>query len=206
MSSSEAEQILKETRNALYFMQAGGIETTVPGHLILTNIRIAFLEGSARKKGLRGIARRNLATRPVINFSIARLMGANVGIKQKQGKPKPDRSIATEMQQVLIVELNTPTGPESFTFEVEDPEAWAKAMNTFAPTRNEGMPSQIQSIPSPAPIKKEPERKSQKTKTMPIQEARVEVGDVKFCPECGKELEISARFCWECGSPQPDID
>jgi predicted amidophosphoribosyltransferase len=41
---------------------------------------------------------------------------------------------------------------------------------------------------------------------MPIQEATVEVGDVKFCPECGKELEISARFCWECGSPQPDMD
>ncbi len=26
---------------------------------------------------------------------------------------------------------------------------------------------------------------------------------IKFCPYCGKQLEVSAKFCLNCGKPQP---
>ncbi|MBO3803001.1 MAG: zinc ribbon domain-containing protein [Candidatus Brockarchaeota archaeon] len=200
MSSAEPEQILKETRNAVYYMQAGGLESAVPGCLILTNLRIAFLEGYPGRRSLLGMKKSRGGPRALINFNVARLMGANVSVKQEPAGAQPGKRAAAEVRQVLIVSLNTPTGPESFSFEVEDPVAWAQLINTFAPTRVEGA-SQARSAPV-----QPPSPKTETARAKPVQEAVLEVGNVKFCPECGKELEISARFCWECGSPQPDVD
>jgi hypothetical protein len=203
LSTDEAEQILKEA-DALYYMQVGLIESVVHGHLYLTNLRIAFLEG-IKKNSLLRIIRRKENMRPLINYSIARLMGANVVMRQRTGQIQ-SKSSEGEMQQLLVVELNTPTGPESFSFEVDDPEIWANIINTLTPTCKDMVSDSTQAIPPPHPNQQISFEKPPERKIKPEQKSVIEVGDVKFCPECGKELELSAKFCWECGSPQPEME
>ncbi|MGQ9514568.1 MAG: zinc ribbon domain-containing protein [Thermoproteota archaeon] len=204
LSADDAEQILKEADNARYIMQVGLTESTVPGHLILTNLRIAFLEGLKRKKSLLRIIGKKENLRPVINFSIARLVRSKVVVRQKIRQNQP-RSV-NEIQQLLVIDLNTPTGLESFTFEVDDPETWANVINMLVPTNKKSIPNSKQEIPPPSLTQHKPARKSRERMSKQNQKVVIDIGDVKFCPECGKELEISAKFCWECGSPQPEIE
>lgn len=193
------EQRLRQADNVLYYMKAGGKESPILGSLILTNLRIAFAEVLPRKRGLLGISGRGESLRPLINYKITRLLRADVVSRPTIRQPAPGKSVATDIQELLVVYLNTPTGIEDFEFEVPNPQEWSWAVNGLAPAETEGVPPQSQGdAPRGADetIMEDAQGKGS-TKAMAATAK-------KFCPECGKELDLNTKFCWECGAVQPD--
>jgi len=201
----ENEQRLRQADNVLYYMRAGGKESPVLGRLILTNLRIAFAEVLPRKRGLLGISGRGESLRPLINYKISRLLRAEVESRPTIRQTEPGKSVSTEVQELLVVYLNTPTGMEDFAFEVPNPQEWSWAVNGLVPSEAESLPSR-----SPADglrdttgaVMEDAQGKGfieAKAAT-----AKAATAKVKFCPECGKELDLNTKFCWECGAIQPD--
>jgi len=192
----ENEQRLRQADNVLYYMKAGGKESPVLGSLILTNLRIAFAEVLPRRKGLLG---KGESLRPLINYKITRLIRADVISRPTIRQPAPGRSVATDVQELLVVYLNTPTGTEDFAFEVPNPQDWSWAVNEIASAEAEGLPTQR---PGDAAMRADEtmmEGAQGKVSAKPMAATTK-----KFCPECGKELDLNTKFCWECGAVQPD--
>ena len=195
-SSAEKEEILCQADDVLCHMQSEGTESSALGRLILTNVRITFLKAPSRWKGLKGIT--GGIRKPLFNYRVTRLAGASVESRPKISQLAPGEPVATEMEQVLVVLLDTPTGRESYSFKLPDAEGWSTAINGFDQVGAEGPPPQIQDVPQAGDAK---EIRGE------IPQARLGASaTMKYCPECGKELELKTKFCWECGAEQPDIE
>lgn len=197
-SSLVKEEILRQADDTLYHMRVGGKESIILGRLILTNLRITFAEVPPRKRGLLGISGRGENLKPIINYKIDRLIRADVESGPPARQPAPEEPVTTDAQQFLVVYLNTPTGREGFAFEVPNPQEWSLAINNSTMAKVNNLPQQPRDVAEGSArehIKKE-EKNLRKAK---------ETGRKKFCPECGKELELDTRFCWECGAEQPDV-
>jgi len=192
----ENEQILRQADGVLYHMRAGGRESAILGRLILTNFRITFAEVPSRKKGFLGISERGKNAKSLINYRIARLIRADVTSGPMAIQPAKGKPVTADAQQMLVISLNTMTGKEDFIFEVPDPQEWSLAINGSIRGRTEDL-SQQQPEGAKAMVGEYGQRKQQKVKEM--------VGRKKYCPECGKELELNTKFCWECGAAQPDV-
>jgi len=191
------EQRLRQADNVLYYMRAGRKESPVLGSLILTNLRIAFAEVLPRKRGFLGISASSESLRPLINYKITRLIRADVESRPTIRQTAPGGSVSTDIQELLVIYLNTPTGMEDFAFEVQNPQEWSWAVNDLVPA--ESLPSR-----SPADDMRGNGiimEGAQVNGSIKVKAATIKV---KFCPECGKELELNTKFCWECGAIQPD--
>jgi hypothetical protein len=198
-SSAEKEEILRQADDVICYMQSEGTASSVLGRLILTNVRITFLKASSRWKGLKGIT--GGIRKPLFNYRVTRLAGASVESRPKISQSAPGESVATEMEQILIVLLDAPTGRESYSFRLPDAEGWSTAINGFGQVGAEGPPTQIQDVPQTG------DAKGFRGETLQVRlEAPATItATMKYCPECGKELELKTKFCWECGAEQPDI-
>lgn len=196
----EDEQRLRQADNVLYYMKAGGKESPILGSLILTNLRIAFAEALPRKRGLLGISGRGESLRPLINYKITRLIRAEVVSRPTIRQPAPGKSVATDIQELLVVYLNTPTGTEDFAFEVPNPQEWSWAVNGLTTAEAEGLPRQ-----SPGDATGGADETMMEGDARGRDSTKAMAGMAKkFCPECGEELDINTKFCWECGAVQPD--
>ena len=194
----ENEQRLRQADNVIYYMRAGGKESPIVGSLILTNLRIAFAEVLPRRRGFLGISVSGGNPRPLMNYRITRLIRADVESRPTIRQTAPGGSVSTDMQELLVIYLNTPTGMEDFAFEVPNPQEWSWAVNGLVPAEAE----------SPPPRSADDTRGNGTTmegaQVKGSVKARAATAKVKFCPECGKELELNTKFCWECGAIQPD--
>jgi hypothetical protein len=194
-SKLENEEILRQADGVFYHMRVGGRESAVLGRLILTNLRITFAEVEPRKKGLLGFSERGKNVRPLINYRIARLIRADVASRPIAMQPATGELATAEAQQMLDIFLNTPKGREDFIFEVTDPQEWALAINDSIMGRAEDL---SQKLPDGAKAMTGEYIQGKQ------QKAKDAGGRKKYCPECGKELELNTKFCWECGAAQPD--
>jgi len=199
VATLENEQRLRQADNVIYYMRAGGKESPVLGSLILTNLRIAFAEVLPRKRGFLGISVSGENLRPLINYRITRLIRADVESRPTIRQTAPGGSVSTDMQELLVIYLNTPTGMDDFAFEVPNPREWSWAVNDLVPAEVESLPPR-----SPADDMRGNGTVMEGAQVKGSVKARAATAKVKFCPECGKELELNTKFCWECGAIQPD--
>jgi len=192
----EKEQRLRQADNVLYYMKDGGKGSPVLGSLILTNVRIAFVEVLQKGRGFLGISGRGESLRPLINYAITRLIRADIESRPTIRQSAPGESVATDVQELLVIYLNTPTGIEDFAFEVPDPREWSWAVNGLAPSEAESLPPQSTAdVPGGTDGTGIGDSQGNGNKEATVKR--------KFCPECGKELDLDTKFCWECGAVQP---
>ena len=195
-SQLENEEILRQADDVIYHMRVGGRESTILGRLILTNFRITFAEGLSRKRGFLGISERGKKMRPLINYKITRLIRSDVISRPMAMQPATGEPAAADAQQMLIIFLNTPMGEEDLMFEVPDPQGWFLAINDSIRSRTEDLSQQL---PDGAKVIAGGYVQGKQQKANDAVERK------KYCPECGKGLELNTKFCWECGAAQPDV-